>query len=73
MRLAEDAWNAREPADVALACTEDGRWRSRAKFFQGREATGAFLTRKRNREFDYRLIKKLWTFRGNRIAVRFAY
>jgi nuclear transport factor 2 (NTF2) superfamily protein len=71
-RLAEDAWNTRDPARVALAYTEDSRWRNRAEFFQGREAIEAFLTRKWNRELDYRLIKELWTFRDNRIAVRIA-
>jgi len=72
-RLAEDAWNTRDPTRVALAYTEDSRWRNRAEFFQGRAAIEAFLTRKWNRELDYRLIKELWTFRDNRIAVRFAY
>ena len=72
-RLAEDAWNTRDPARVALAYTEDSRWRNRAEFLQGRAAIEAFLTRKWNRELDYRLIKEIWTFRENRIAVRFAY
>lgn len=72
-RLAEDAWNSRDPARVALAYTEDSRWRNRAEFFQGREAIVAFLTRKWTRELDYRLIKEVWAFRDNRIAVRFAY
>jgi len=72
-RLAEDAWNTRDPARVALAYTIDSRWRNRAEFLQGRAAIAAFLTRKWNRELDYRLIKELWTFRENRIAVRFAY
>ncbi len=72
-RLAEDAWNTRDPARVALAYTIDSRWRNRAEFLQGRDAIAAFLTRKWNRELDYRLIKELWTFRDNRIAVRFAY
>jgi nuclear transport factor 2 (NTF2) superfamily protein len=71
--MAEDAWNARDPARVALAYTIDSRWRNRAEFLQGREAIEAFLTRKWNRELDYRLIKELWVFRENRIAVRFAY
>ena len=72
-RLAEDAWNTRDPARVALAYTTDSRWRNRAEFLQGREAIEAFLTRKWNRELDYRLIKEVWAFRENRIAVRFAY
>jgi nuclear transport factor 2 (NTF2) superfamily protein len=73
VRLAEDAWNGRDPAKVALAYTPDSRWRNRAEFLQGREAIEAFLTRKWQRELDYRLIKELWAFRDNRIAVRFAY
>jgi uncharacterized protein len=73
VRRAEDAWNTRDPARVALAYTTDSRWRNRVEFLQGREAIEAFLTRKWNRELDYRLIKELWTFRENRIAVRFAY
>ena len=73
VRLAEDGWNTRDPAKVALAYTPDSQWRNRAEFFSGREAIQAFLTRKWNRELDYRLIKELWTFAGNRIAVRFAY
>src|ERR1700722_6294572 len=72
-RQAEDAWNTRDPARVALAYTTDSRWRNRAEFLQGREAIQGFLTRKWNRELDYRLIKEVWTFRENRIAVRFAY
>jgi uncharacterized protein len=63
----------REPAKVALAYTPDSHWRNRAEFIHGREAITAFLTRKWSRELDYRLIKELWTFRDNRIAVRFAY
>jgi nuclear transport factor 2 (NTF2) superfamily protein len=73
VRMAEDAWNTREPARVALAYTEDSRWRNRGEFLHGRAAIEAFLTRKWSRELDYRLIKELWTFRDNRIAVRFAY
>ena len=73
VRLAEDAWNTRNPAKVALAYTTDSLWRNRSEFLQGREAIEAFLTRKWARELDYRLIKELWTFRDNRIAVRFAY
>jgi len=71
--MAEDAWNTREPARVALAYTVDSRWRNRAEFFQGREAIVAFLRRKWARELDYRLIKELWAFHDNRIAVRFVY
>jgi uncharacterized protein len=73
VRLAEDGWNSRDPEKVALAYSEDSRWRNRAEFLQGREAIVAFLTRKWNNEIDYRLIKELWAFAGNRIAVRFAY
>lgn len=73
VRLAEDAWNGRDPSKVALAYTPDSRWRNRAEFLQGREAIEAFLTRKWQRELGYRLIKELWAFRDNRIAVRFAY
>jgi nuclear transport factor 2 (NTF2) superfamily protein len=72
-RMAEDAWNTRDPARVALAYTTDSRWRNRSEFLQGRAAIEAFLTRKWTRELDYRLIKEVWTFRDNRIAVRFAY
>jgi nuclear transport factor 2 (NTF2) superfamily protein len=72
-RLAEDAWNTRDPARVAQAYTIDSLWRNRAEFLRGRVAIEAFLTRKWNRELDYRLIKELWTFQDNRIAVRFAY
>jgi nuclear transport factor 2 (NTF2) superfamily protein len=72
-RLAEDAWNSRDPKRVALAYTEDSRWRNRAEFLQGRPAIEAFLTRKWQRELDYRLIKEVWAFTGDHIAVRFAY
>ncbi len=72
-RMAEDAWNSRDPARVALAYTPDSRWRNRAEFVQGRAEIEAFLTRKWQRELDYRLIKEVWAFRDNRIAVRFAY
>ena len=72
-RLAEDAWNSRDPAKVSLAYTVDSRLRNRAEFVVGREAIVGFLTRKWNRELDYRLIKELWTYNDNRIAVRFAY
>jgi uncharacterized protein len=73
VRLAEDAWNTRDPERVVLAYTIDSRWRNRAAFLQGREAIRGFLTRKWQRELDYRLIKQIWTFREDRIAVRFAY
>jgi uncharacterized protein len=73
VRAAEDGWNGRNPEKVALAYTEDSVWRNRAEFLQGRAAIAAFLTRKWAKELDYRLIKELWTFGGNRIAVRFAY
>jgi nuclear transport factor 2 (NTF2) superfamily protein len=73
VRMAEDGWNSRDPARVALAYTVDSRWRNRSEFIHGREAIVAFLTRKWNRELDYRLTKEMWTFAGNRIAVRFAY
>ncbi len=73
VRMAEDAWNTRDPKRVALAYTIDSRWRNRAEFFQGRDSIQAFLIRKWTRELDYRLIKELWAFRDNRIAVRFAY
>ena len=73
VRLAEDGWNGRDPDKVALAYTVDTFWRNRAEFCQGREAVVAFLRRKWARELDYRLIKELWAFRDNRIAVRFAY
>ncbi|HEX3500445.1 MAG TPA: nuclear transport factor 2 family protein [Stellaceae bacterium] len=73
VRAAEDGWNSRNPEKVALAYTGESRWRNRAEFFQGRAAIVAFLTRKWARELDYRLIKELWSFTDNRIAVRFAY
>jgi uncharacterized protein len=73
VRMAEDAWNARDPEKVSLAYTPDSRWRNRAEFLNGRQEIVAFLKRKWARELDYRLIKELWTFAGNRIAVRFAY
>ena len=73
VRLAEDAWNSRDPQRVSLAYSMDSQWRNRAEFLQGREAIAAFLTRKWNRELDYRLIKELWAYTGDRIAVRFAY
>jgi uncharacterized protein len=70
-RMAEDAWNSRDPERVARAYTEDSRWRNRSEFFQGCPAIVAFLTRKWAKELDYRLIKDLWAFDGNHIAVRF--
>ena len=73
VRLAEDGWNSRDPAKVSLAYTTDSVWRNRAEFLTGRETIVQFLTRKWAKELDYRLIKELWTFQGNRIAVRFAY
>jgi nuclear transport factor 2 (NTF2) superfamily protein len=73
VRLAEDGWNSRDPARVALAYTTDSAWRNRADFLNGREAIEAFLTSKWSRELDYRLVKELWAHDGNRIAVRFAY
>jgi nuclear transport factor 2 (NTF2) superfamily protein len=73
VRLAEDAWNSRDPAKVALAYTRDSHWRNRAEFVNGRQEIIAFLTRKWAKELDYRLIKELWAFDGDRIAVRFAY
>ena len=73
VRIAEDAWNTRDPQRVAAAYTSDSRWRNRVEFVQGREAIQQFLTRKWQRELDYRLIKEIWAFRENRIAVRLAY
>src|SRR5262245_59854399 len=73
VRLAEDAWNTREHARVAQAYTPDSIWRTPAGFIHGREEIVAFLTRTWNSELDYRLIKEVWAFRENRIAVRFAY
>jgi nuclear transport factor 2 (NTF2) superfamily protein len=73
VRLAEDGWNSRDPQRVSLAYTPDSLWRNRAEFPRGRDEIVAFLTRKWERERDYRLIKELWAFDDNRIAVRFAY
>ena len=73
VRLAEDAWNSRDPSRVALAYTADSEWRNRADFPRGREQIVEFLHRKWARELDYRLIKEVWAFTGDRIAVRFAY
>ena len=72
-RMAEDAWNSRDPERVALAYTEQSRWRNRNEFITGRPEIAAFLSRKWQRELDYRLIKEVWAFTENRIAVRFAY
>jgi len=72
-RLAEDAWNSRDPKRVAQAYAVDSQWRNRAEFVQGREQIEAFLARKWARELDYRLIKEVWTYREDRMAVRFAY
>lgn len=73
VRRAEDAWNGRDPAAVALAYTADSHWRNRSEFHTGRTEIEAFLTRKWAKEHEYRLIKELWTFGGDRIAVRFVY
>ena len=73
VRMAEDGWNGRDPQRVALAYTSDSQWRNRAEFLRGREQIIEFLQRKWARELDYRLIKELWAYEGNRIAVRFAY
>ena len=73
VRAAEDAWNTRDPERVSLAYTVDTAWRNRSEFLDGREQVAAFLTRKWQKERDYRLIKEIWGFRGNRMAVRFAY
>ena len=73
VRMAENAWNTREPERVSLAYTKDSVWRNRSEFLSGRSAIVEFLTRKWNKELDYRLIKELWAVDGNRIAVRFAY
>jgi uncharacterized protein len=72
-RMAEDAWNSRDPVRVSGAYTADSRWRNRAEFLQGTDAIRLFLIRKWTRELDYRLIKEVWAFRENRLAVRFAY
>ena len=73
VRLGEDAWNSRDPAKVALAYAIDSRWRNRSEFINGRNEIIVFLARKWAKELDYRLVKELWAFTGNRIAVRFAY
>lgn len=72
-RLAEDVWNSRDPARVALAYTPDSRWRNRAEYINGRAAIEAFLTRKWAKELEYRLIKEVWAYTDTRIAVRFVY
>ena len=73
VKAAEDGWNTRDPEKVAQAYTEDSEWRNRDEFFKGREEIVAFLTRKWERELDYRLMKELWCYAGNRISVRFEY
>ncbi|MEM9818872.1 MAG: nuclear transport factor 2 family protein [Cyanobacteria bacterium P01_A01_bin.123] len=73
VRMAEDAWNSRDPERVSMAYTEDSHWRNRAEVFQGRELIRAFLRRKWDKELDYRLVKEMWAFGENRIAVRFQY
>lgn len=73
IRMAEDAWNSRDPSRVSLAYTPDSHWRNRSDFVVGREDIVAFLTKKWQKESEYRLVKELWAFTGNRIAVRFAY
>jgi len=73
VRMAEDGWNSRDPAKVSMAYTPDSTWRNRAEFLQGRETIREFLTTKWAKERQYRLIKELWAYSGNRIAVRFAY
>lgn len=73
VRMAEDAWNSRDPARIALAYSLDTQWRNRSEHIQGREAVQTFLQRKWNSELDYRLCKELWTFQERRIAVRFQY
>jgi hypothetical protein len=73
VRLAEDGWNSRDPRKVSLAYSVDSRWRNRSEFVNGRDEIVAFLTRKWSKELDYRLIKEMWAFTENRIAVRFAY
>jgi len=73
VRLAENAWNSREPSAIALAYSTNSEWRNRTEFFHGRKEIIALLTRKWERELDYRLVKELWAYTGNRIAVRFAY
>lgn len=73
VKMAQDAWNTKDPEKVCLAYTEDSVWRNRVEFFQGREAIKDFLTRKWKKELDYRLMKELWSYTDNRISVRFEY
>ena len=73
VQMAEDAWNSLDPQRVSMAYTEDSDWRNRGEFFQGREAIRQFLTRKWEKELDYKLMKELWAFTGNHISVRFEY
>jgi nuclear transport factor 2 (NTF2) superfamily protein len=73
VRMAEDAWNSRDPDRVAMAYSEDSHWRNRAEIFEGREKVREFLRRKWDKELDYRLTKEMWAFGGNRISVRFQY
>ncbi len=73
VQAAEDGWNSRDPERVALAYTVDSVWRNRDEFFSGRDAIKEFLTRKWKKELDYRLMKELWAYQGNRISVRFEY
>ena len=73
VKAAEDAWNSRDPERIALAYTPDSAWRNRSEFLKGREEIKAFLRRKWEKELDYRLMKELWAFDGNRISVRFEY
>ena len=73
VKMAEDAWNSRDPERVSLAYSEDSQWRNRSEFFSGREAIKAFLRRKWAKELDYRLMKELWCYQENRISVRFEY
>ena len=73
VKMAQDAWNSLDPQRVSMAYTEDSDWRNRDEFFQGREAIRAFLTRKWEKELEYKLMKELWAFTGNHISVRFEY
>lgn len=73
VKAAQDAWNSRDPERVALAYTEDSQWRNRTEFFKGREEIKAFLRRKWSKETQYKLMKELWCYQGNRISVRFEY
>lgn len=73
VKAAEDAWNTCDPAKVSMAYTSDSKWRNRDEFFEGRDAIKAFLTRKWEKELQYKLMKELWCYQGNRISVRFEY